>query len=219
MNEIGDHAATPPASGSGNRPGTLVFCFQRAAGLDHAGFERHYLETHAPLGARLTRGMRRYVVNLARVGHLDDALLDDPHDAITVIDVADVDAFFDPRRAFASAEDARTLMDDHATFIGRMDAYLTAPGGSRPAPGSGPLAKVVARMQTLVDPALVAVREGIGAAIVHRVIDARTADAPPLAAVVEAWGPDAAAVHDVLVALDPHALVLDVVEHVIALPG
>jgi hypothetical protein len=50
--------------------------------------------------------------------------------------------------------------------------------------------------------------------VVNTVTKAVTPDAPPLATVVEAWGASADGVRAVLVALDPHATVLEVSEHV-----
>lgn len=190
----------------------LIFFFQRRPDMSSDEFREHYLGVHAPLGMELTVGMVHYTVNLTHPRHIDDALLAEPHDAMTSITVDDVEAFFDQARAFATPQDAARMLADHDSFIGRMDAYVVQASGRRPA--GTPAAKVVARTVNLVDAALVAVREGIEAVVVNTVTKAVTPDAPPLATVVEAWGASADGVRAVLVALDPHATVLEVSEHV-----
>jgi hypothetical protein len=94
----------------------LLFLFRRKEGLTRQAFGEHYLSVHAPLGMRVTRAMRGYVVNLVES--------DDPVDAVTEIWAPSAEEFFDPARAFASPEGMAELVADHNSFLGPFDAYV-----------------------------------------------------------------------------------------------
>jgi hypothetical protein len=103
----------------------LVFCFHRKPGLSRQEFFDHYLQHHAPLGMLLTRSMQGYTVNLTDLGAPDLASPDPAApDAITEVWANSAQDFMDPEKSFATPEDAATLMADHNSFIGPLDAYV-----------------------------------------------------------------------------------------------
>jgi hypothetical protein len=185
----------------------LLFLFGRKPGLSRDEFARHYLDVHAPLGLRVTRAMTRYVVNLVEPDQRGLAVtgmqgVEPPAlDAITEIWTPSVEAFFDPERAFVSAEAGRELMADHTSFIGPMHAYVVTErvvgGEDRARPEGGRSAGVKHASLVLRSDGPTGVRDrpdGAGPAarddavlsyVESRVVRALTDGSPPLERVVE----------------------------------
>ncbi len=167
----------------------VLFLFHRKPGFTRQEFFDHYLQDHAPLGLRLTKTMDGYTVNLTDVGEPDP----DGPDAITEVWTASSADFMDPKKSFATREDAKELMADHDSFIGPYDAYLVeerivrsrdstaalgtkspgvkrvamySEGESAPAPGSD-----------------------VSDVVEHRVLEILTPGAPPVDLIVSTWAP------------------------------
>ena len=51
-----------------------IFLFQRHRDRTRDNFARHYINAHAPLGAKLTRSLLGYTVNLVENSRAPDAL-------------------------------------------------------------------------------------------------------------------------------------------------
>lgn len=167
----------------------IVFFFRRKEGLSREEFGDHYLRVHAPLGMRVSRAMRGYVVNLVES--------EAPVDAVTEIWAASADEFLDPSRAFASQEAMAELVADHNSFLGPFDAYVVAERVVRDGRIDGPLrqrtpgAKVVVAHED--DGDLPPPHPGAVRVVDNEVRRAVTPGARPLRVVRMEWWPGAPA--------------------------
>lgn len=93
-----------------------IFLFRRKDGLSRSEFGKHYIEVHAPLGARLTRCLLGYSVNLVES--------DGGPDAVTEHWVASAMDLVTPSRAYATTEDFQRVFTDDRSFIGEFELYV-----------------------------------------------------------------------------------------------
>jgi uncharacterized protein (TIGR02118 family) len=109
----------------------VIFFMQRAAGLDRAGFQRRYLESHAPLVLRHCPRVRGYTVNLID----SDRENSDPEmgelDAVTEMWFDAIEDFTDPARFFDSSEGRAAVERDGKQLVGRVHAYRVEEGVQR----------------------------------------------------------------------------------------
>lgn len=109
-----------------------VFLFRRHPARSRDNFGRYYIQNHAPLGARLTRCLRGYTVNLVQS--------ESRFDAITEHWVPEAMDILTPEKAYATQEDFdEVLRDDQSLFSG-FDLYVvdqeieTMPGAALDSP-------------------------------------------------------------------------------------
>jgi hypothetical protein len=94
-----------------------IFLFRRHPDRTPGDFARHYVTSHAPLGARLTRCLRGYTVNIAEGGHEWDAVTEHWLPAAADILTPDV--------AYATPEDFQAVLaDDRTLFDGSFNLYV-----------------------------------------------------------------------------------------------
>jgi len=93
----------------------LVFLCARKPGLDHAQYEAHLLERHAPLALRHHASLRRYVLNVVEG--------EDEIDSVNALYYDSLEDF--EKRNYDSAAGERIVVEDHARFLGGASGYLT----------------------------------------------------------------------------------------------
>ena len=93
-----------------------VFLFRRKASRTRAGFRRHYIETHAPLGARLTRCLLGYTVNIVETEGGPDAVTE--HWLPAAMDL------LTPETAYASREDFEAVVADDRSLFDSFELYV-----------------------------------------------------------------------------------------------
>ncbi len=103
-----------------------IFLFWRHQNRSKADFARHYIERHAPLGARLTRTLLGYTVNIVEG--------DGGPDAITEHWLADAMDLLTPDRAYATREDFDAVVADDRTLFREMVLHV-AVRETQPVPG------------------------------------------------------------------------------------
>ncbi|HKT72297.1 MAG TPA: hypothetical protein VJQ47_05360 [Steroidobacteraceae bacterium] len=93
-----------------------IFLFRRKEGVRRSEFAKHYIERHAPLGARLTRCLMGYTVNLVESEGGPDAVTE--HWVPSAMDL------LTPSRAYATAEEFQRVLTDDRSFIGDFELYV-----------------------------------------------------------------------------------------------
>ena len=93
-----------------------VFLFQRKEGMRRSEFSEYYIQHHAPLGARLTRCLMGYTVNLVESEGGPDALTE--HWVPAAMDL------LTPSRAYATREEFEQVFADDRSFIGDFELYV-----------------------------------------------------------------------------------------------
>ncbi len=117
-----------------------IFLFQRHKDRSREDFAAHYIERHAPLGARLTRSLLGYTVNLVETEGGPDAITEHwLHDAMDLL-TPDI-AYASPEDFAAVVADDRTLFDDFVLHVAVAETILvaaepcdTSPGALTPEP-------------------------------------------------------------------------------------
>ena len=186
-----------------------IFLFRRKASRSRDDFKQHYIHAHAPLGARLTRCLLGYTVNIVAT--------EGGPDAVTEHWLPKATDLLTPTVAYATPEDFqqvvaddRTLFDGFGLYVVDRETYVV-PG----APLDGPLGQATpeAKIVWFYRDADQAPPPPAGA---RRVVDnrvrcklvftedgARAEVAPEFALIRMAWAPDlaqlGAAAHDALV--------------------
>jgi hypothetical protein len=110
-----------------------IFLFRRHPDRSREDFARHYVTSHAPLGARLTRCLQGYTVNIVEDGGGWDAVTE--HWLPAAMDI------MTPDIAYATPEDFQAVLkDDRTLFDGTLNLYVATaetwpvPGEPRDAP-------------------------------------------------------------------------------------
>lgn len=93
-----------------------VFLFRRKASRSRADFRQHYIHAHAPLGARLTRCLLGYTVNIVGAEGGPDAVTE--HWLPKAMDLLTSDV------AYATPEDFQQVVDDDRTLFDGFDLYV-----------------------------------------------------------------------------------------------
>jgi hypothetical protein len=93
-----------------------IFLFRRKASRSPADFRRHYVQAHAPLGARLTRCLLGYTVNLVETPGGPDAVTE--HWLPRAMDL------LTPEVAYATQEDFQQVVADDRTLFDGFDLYV-----------------------------------------------------------------------------------------------
>jgi hypothetical protein len=167
----------------------IVFLFGRKAPQTHAEFAEHYLDHHAPLGLKVAVQMDGYTVNLIPNEAADV-------DAVTETWTPSVEAFMDPKRAFADEADMVELMTDDASFIGTTRPYVVAEElvvGEWP---DGPVrtrTPGVKRISLHPTDATLPPTDGCTRVVRNRVLHSLAPGAPELAVVLLEWAESGAA--------------------------
>jgi hypothetical protein len=107
-----------------------IFVFQRHKDRSKADFAQHYIECHAPLGARLTRVLLGYTVNIVNESTGPDA--------ITEHWMPKAEELLTPDRAYATREDFEAVVKDDRTLFSSNALYV-AVRETQPIPGDAPL--------------------------------------------------------------------------------
>jgi len=168
----------------------IIFLFQRKAPQTHAEFAEHYLEHHAVLGLKVAVQMDGYTVNLVP----DEASGDFDLDAVTETWTPSVEAFMDPKRAFANEADMTELMTDDASFIANTRPYVVSEElvvGEWP---SGPVrtrTPGVKRVSLHPTDATLPPTDGCTRVVRNRVLQSFLPDAPEAAVILLEWAESA----------------------------
>lgn len=93
-----------------------IFLFRRKASRSPADFKQHYVRAHAPLGARLTRCLLGYTVNIAQTEGGPDAVTE--HWLPRAMDLLTPDV------AYATREDFQQVVDDDRTLFDGFELYV-----------------------------------------------------------------------------------------------
>jgi hypothetical protein len=93
-----------------------IFLFRRKESRTPADFARHYIGNHAPLGARLTRCLLGYTVNIVESPRGVDALTE--HWVPSAMDLLTLE------KAYATPEDAEAVWADDGTLFSSFDLYV-----------------------------------------------------------------------------------------------
>ncbi|HKT84744.1 MAG TPA: hypothetical protein VJQ77_01515 [Novosphingobium sp.] len=93
-----------------------IFFFRRKPDRTPEDFAHHYITNHAPLGKRLTQGLRGYTVNIINTDGFPAA--------VTEHWVPDVMHLLTPSRAYASAEDFNQVLQDDQSLFSGFDLYV-----------------------------------------------------------------------------------------------
>jgi hypothetical protein len=110
------------ASGSENLMEKTIFLFQRHRDRTREDFARHYINAHAPLGARLTRSLLGYTVNLVENEPGPDAITE--HWLAKATDLLTPDIAYATREDFdAVVADDRTLFSDSVLHVVVAETY------------------------------------------------------------------------------------------------
>ncbi len=109
-----------------------IFLFKRHANRSREDFARHYINNHAPLGARLTRTLLGYTVNLVQNETGPDAITE--HWLGAAMDLLTPDKAYATRQDFdAVVTDDRTLFSGSVLHV-VVEETCPAPGEPRPMP-------------------------------------------------------------------------------------
>jgi hypothetical protein len=97
----------------------LIFLCVRRGGMSPAEYAAHLLQRHAPLALRHHASLRRYVLNVVEesVGDVE------PIDSLNALGYASLEDF--EMRNYDSPEGERTVIEDHARFLGGAAGYAT----------------------------------------------------------------------------------------------
>ena len=93
-----------------------IFLFRRKASRTRDDFKQHYIHAHAPLGARLTRCLLGYTVNIIRT--------EGAHDAVTEHWLPRAMDLLTPQVAYANPEDFQQVVADDSTLFDGFDLYI-----------------------------------------------------------------------------------------------
>jgi hypothetical protein len=112
-----------------------VFLFNRHPERSRENFAHHYIHNHAPLGARLTRSLRGYTVNIVETS--------DGPDAVTEHWLSAASDLLTPSIAYATQEDFeavvaddRTLFSDSVLYVVVEESYPAGDKDPAEAPGT-----------------------------------------------------------------------------------
>ena len=99
-----------------------IFLFQRHRDRTRDNFARHYINAHAPLGAKLTRSLLGYTVNLVENSRGPDAITE--HWLSQAMDLLTPDIAYATRQDFdAVVADDRTLFSDSVLYVVIAETY------------------------------------------------------------------------------------------------
>jgi hypothetical protein len=99
-----------------------VFLFQRHRNRSREDFAHHYINAHAPLGAKLTRSLLGYTVNLVQSDNGPDAITE--HWLPKAMDLLTPDVAYATRQDFeAVVADDRTLFSDFVLHVVVEETY------------------------------------------------------------------------------------------------
>jgi hypothetical protein len=99
-----------------------IFLFQRKRQRSPADFARHYIEQHAPLGARLTQCLLGYTVNIVSTEGGPDAITE--HWLPAAMDLLTPDKAYATREHFeAVVADDRSLFDSFQLYVIVEETY------------------------------------------------------------------------------------------------
>ena len=93
-----------------------LFFFRRKPDRTPENFAHHYITNHAPLGKRLTQGLRGYTVNIIETDGFPAA--------VTEHWVPDVMHILTTSLAYASAEDFKQVYEDDQSLFSGFDLYV-----------------------------------------------------------------------------------------------
>lgn len=175
-----------------------IFLFRKHPDRSDADFARHYIHNHAPLGARLTRCLLGYTVNIVEKPGGPDA--------VTEHWLPQAKDLFTPDVAYATREDFEAVVADDRTLFGGFDLYIvveeTYPVEAEPLDAPAAQRTPEAKVIWLYPDAASAPPPPPGA---RRVVDNRVGSklvyegatrvsvAPDIGLIRMAWGPDASA--------------------------
>lgn len=94
-----------------------IFFFRRNSDRTPENFARHYITNHAPLGKKLTQGLRGYTVNIVHGDQFPAAVTEH---WVT----PDVMHLLTPARAYKSMEDFQQVLADDQSLFGGFDLYV-----------------------------------------------------------------------------------------------
>ena len=93
-----------------------IFLFTRKSTRSREGFGQHYIDNHAPLGKRLTRGLLGYTVNLVEGREWPDAVTE--HWVAAATDIVT------PTIAYASPRDFEEVLADDRSLFDGFELYV-----------------------------------------------------------------------------------------------